>query len=254
MDTDVEMVEKPIVANGDNHSSSGASFDDEEVVTASSTAASFKSNILNKSRSNSTKSNASVKSNGGKVVAEPIVAAESKPEDEAKLVEEAEKSKNQGNASYKEGNYREAIEYYNKAIELCPKNAAYYGNRAAAYLMINKHKETIADAQMSTRLDPNFVKGFLREGKAHLFLGDYQSALRCFEKVKEIEPTNSSVAIDIQNSNAVKHFSEQAQDSFAKSEFRKVVFLMDRILQHSTHSTHFQVLKAECLALLGRYQ
>lgn len=29
---------------------------------------------------------------------------------------------------------------------------------------------------------------------------------------------------------------------------------MDRILQHSTESYHFKLLRAECLALLGRYQ
>ena len=29
---------------------------------------------------------------------------------------------------------------------------------------------------------------------------------------------------------------------------------MDRILQHSTDSMHFKALRAECLALLGRYQ
>jgi tetratricopeptide (TPR) repeat protein len=85
--------------------------------------------------------------------------------------------------SYKEANYREAIDFYSKAIgdllkkndcfklkfsflikdfsiftELCPKNAAYYGNRAAAFIMINKYKETIDDASTCTRLDPNFVK------------------------------------------------------------------------------------------------
>ena len=29
---------------------------------------------------------------------------------------------------------------------------------------------------------------------------------------------------------------------------------MDRILQHSSDSSHFKAVRAECLALLGRYQ
>ncbi len=137
---------------------------------------------------------------------------------------------------------------------MCPDNAAYYGNRAAAYLMISKHKETIEDSKMCTRLDQNFVKGYLREGKAHLCLGDYQSAMRCFEKVKAIEPKNCSVDVDIQNSNAVKLFVEQAQEAYEKSDYRKVVYLMDRILHHASHSIHLKILKAECLAYLNRYQ
>jgi tetratricopeptide (TPR) repeat protein len=79
-------------------------------------------------------------------------------EDEASMAEQAEKYKNEGNNSYKNANYRESIEFYSKAIDLCPKNAAYYGNRAAAYLMLNKYKETIEDAKMSTSLDDKFVK------------------------------------------------------------------------------------------------
>ena len=70
----------------------------------------------------------------------------------------AEKYKNDGNTSYSKGNYKEAIELYTKAIETCPKTAAYYGNRAAAYIMLNKYKETIEDSKMATSIDENFVK------------------------------------------------------------------------------------------------
>ena len=262
MDTDVEMVEKPVVINSDkNNNSNPSSNDDDDVIIEEN--ATFKANLLNKSRSNSAKSTKSLNNNNTNTNTNTPTDdstttlqndAEMNVVDEAKLAEEAEKHKNKGNDSYKTGNYREAIEFYNKAIELCPKSAAYYGNRSAAYLMINKYKEAIEDAKMSTRLDENFVKGYLREGKAQLCLGDYQSALRCFEKVKQVEPHNNSVNIDIQNSKAVKQFDDLAKEAFSKGDFRKVVYLMDRSLEHSTHSTQFKVLKAESLALLGRYQ
>ena len=41
------------------------------------------------------------------------------------------------------------------------------------------------------------LKGYLREGKGQLCLGDFQSALRCFQKVKDLEPGNTSADIDV---------------------------------------------------------
>jgi DnaJ family protein C protein 7 len=120
--------------------------------------------------------------------------------------------------------------------------------------MLNKYKETIEDAKQSTLLDENFVKGYLREGKSQLFLGDFSSAVRCFNKVKELEPSNSSIDIDLQNAKAVEHFFTQAEQSYHDGDYRKVVYLIGRALQHSPSCTRFSVLKAECLALLGRYQ
>ena len=40
-------------------------------------------------------------------------------------------------------------------------------------------------------------QGYIREGKSYLCLGDYSSALRTFQKVKELEPTNTAIEIDV---------------------------------------------------------
>ena len=42
--------------------------------------------------------------------------------------------------------------------DLCPSCAAYYGNRAATYIMLNRYRDALEDARQSTRLDSNFVK------------------------------------------------------------------------------------------------
>lgn len=70
----------------------------------------------------------------------------------------AEQFKNEGNTFYKGTEYRKSIDLYTKAIELCPDTASYYGNRAAAYMMIQKYKLAIEDSKTATSIDPNFVK------------------------------------------------------------------------------------------------
>jgi hypothetical protein len=41
---------------------------------------------------------------------------------------------------------------------MCPKNASYYGNRAATLMMLGKFREALGDAQQSVRLDDSFVR------------------------------------------------------------------------------------------------
>ena len=42
--------------------------------------------------------------------------------------------------------------------DLCPTCAAYYGNRSACYMMMDKYTEALEDARMSLKLDSQFVK------------------------------------------------------------------------------------------------
>lgn len=42
--------------------------------------------------------------------------------------------------------------------DLCPNCAAYYGNRSATYIMLQKFKDGLADAQYALQLDTGFVK------------------------------------------------------------------------------------------------
>ena len=71
----------------------------------------------------------------------------------------AENQKEEGNQLYKAKKYQEAIAKYSCAIELCPENPAYYGNRAACQMMLYQYNKALEDAKTSVQLDTNFVKG-----------------------------------------------------------------------------------------------
>lgn len=241
LETDVNMVEQ----NGNHESKEEVLIEDILKSNSSSSNLSSKSN-----RQSKIKDFADAHHNGERQKSNEELLIE----DVKKTAELAEQSKNEGNTFYKGGEYRKSLELYSKAIELCPNTAAYYGNRAAAYMMIKKFKEAIEDSRAAIAIDPNFVKGFIREGKSLLALGDYKSAIRSFQKVKELDPANANIDTDIQNCKEVKQFHEAAEIAYSNKDFRKVIYLLDRALQNSHCSTQFQILKAECLVYLNRYQ
>uniref|UniRef100_A0A667ZBA5 DnaJ homolog subfamily C member 7-like n=1 Tax=Myripristis murdjan TaxID=586833 RepID=A0A667ZBA5_9TELE len=154
---------------------------------------------------------------------------------------QAEGFKEQGNAFYIKKDYSEAFNYYTKAIDACPKNASYYSNRAATLMMLCRFREALEDSQQAVRLDDCFMKGHLREGKCHLSLGNAMAAKLVFNVFQH------------KNAAAVQEYERMAEFGFEKRDFRKVVYCMDRALALASACHRFKILKAECLALLGRY-
>lgn len=47
---------------------------------------------------------------------------------------------------------------YSEAIRLLPSCAAYYGNRSATYMMLNKFTDALEDAKQATTIDKEFTK------------------------------------------------------------------------------------------------
>uniref|UniRef100_A0AAX7U843 J domain-containing protein n=1 Tax=Astatotilapia calliptera TaxID=8154 RepID=A0AAX7U843_ASTCA len=136
---------------------------------------------------------------------------------------------------------------------MCPKNASYYGNRAATLMMLCRYRDALEDCQQAVRLDNTFIKGHLREGKCHLLLGNAMAASRCFQRVLELESDNSQAQQEVKNAESILEYERMAEIGFEKRDFRMVVFCMDRALDSASACHKFKILKAECLALLGRY-
>lgn len=74
--------------------------------------------------------------------------------------------KDEGNEWYKKRDYRAAIDAYTQAIALEPAEAAYYGNRAAAAMMLLQYEQAAVDCEHAIQLTPDNPKLYFRKGKA----------------------------------------------------------------------------------------
>lgn len=78
-----------------------------------------------------------------------------------------------------------------------PNNASYYGNRAAALMMLDKYSSALEDAVRSTQHDENFVKGYLRAAKCHLMLGNPSLSVDFYNKVLTLQPKNTQAVQEV---------------------------------------------------------
>ena len=65
----------------------------------------------------------------------------------------AEAFKVKGNESYKEGEYQDAVRFYSQAIAAVPGEGSYYGNRAAAWVMLKEFKKAAEDCTEGLKLE-----------------------------------------------------------------------------------------------------
>jgi len=109
----------------------------------------------------------------------------------------ADQKKEEGNQLYLAKNYREALQRYNEAISLCPGCPAFYGNRAACHMMLGQFVQALEDARTSVKLDPSFVKGYVRVAKCCVALGEIHAARQAINTAISVNKEDQ-IAFDLE--------------------------------------------------------
>jgi len=94
----------------------------------------------------------------------------------------------------KQKKYREAIPYYEKAIELAPQNPQYLRNKAIAYDWLREAKDASEAYQLAAQYETNPVqkaKDLNYAGVQFHDLQQYKKAIECYEKAIALEPENA---------------------------------------------------------------
>eukprot|EP00887_Chlorella_sp_A99_P007627 scaffold20.g7627.t1 len=101
----------------------------------------------------------------------------------------AKACKAEGNAAFKAGKYDVAVRHYSAAIQLHPRAAVYYANRAMALLKLGRYSDAEADCDAALGLELS-VKSLLRRGSARLAQGNAAGAHADFRHALALEPNN----------------------------------------------------------------
>lgn len=97
-----------------------------------------------------------------------------------------------GNAAFAKKDFKEAIEYFTKAIEVAPKSTAHvlYSNRSGSYASLKEYQKALSDAEECVKLNTDWAKGWNRKGAALFGLGDLVGAYDAYETALKKDPSN----------------------------------------------------------------
>ncbi|KAL2915985.1 Palmitoyl-protein thioesterase 1 [Polyrhizophydium stewartii] len=137
--------------------------------------------------------------------------------DRAKAEEASEPSvvsiKNEANKLFAAKHFEEAIEKYTLAISYNPKIAAYYANRAFAYIKQELYAAAIADATDAINIDPTYVKGYYRRAVGNMALGKLKEAIKDLRAVCKASPQDRDARTKL----------SQCEKELKRIEFEKAI-------------------------------
>jgi len=100
-----------------------------------------------------------------------------------------------GNAEFRKGRHREALDCYNQAIAGDEQRYKAFSNRSACLLALGDPEQAATDARAVVGMQPTWAKGHYRLGRALLAMGDLYAETACaaFSRGTELEPSNAEM-------------------------------------------------------------
>jgi len=96
-----------------------------------------------------------------------------------------------GVAKWRLNQTKEAVDDFNKSIQLSPENAAVYNNRGNALMDLGHPDEAVKDFDRAVALSPNYGAAYNNRGNARVALGQYALAFQDFRKAVELMPQSA---------------------------------------------------------------
>lgn len=156
---------------------------------------------------------------------------------------EAGKLYNQGNVLMKEGNFKAAIELYDKALAKDQDYRIYY-QKAIAQKKTNNVQESVVTLQKAIELNPKFDIGYNALGGSHFTLNNMEEAIKNFSKVIEI--SNNKKLKDQVNEYIARSYAKLGNSALSDGN-------TDKAIEHFTKSIGYHNLDAAYLALSKAY-
>lgn len=96
------------------------------------------------------------------------------------------------------GKPAKAVKWLNKAIEIDPKNADAYYNRALAFQRLGDNETAaIADYSMAIRLRPTDVEAYMNRAVSHMSLEDFGLAISDLHRALSIQPDHGLSLVNL---------------------------------------------------------
>ena len=96
-----------------------------------------------------------------------------------------------GVAKWRMNQTKEAIDDFNKSIQLSPENSAVYNNRGNVLMDLGHPEEAVKDFDRAIALSPNYGAAYNNRGNTRVALGQHNLAFQDFRKAVELMPQSA---------------------------------------------------------------
>lgn len=153
-------------------------------------------------------------------------------EDEDIILNEINTRKEFANIMLKSGEYDEAIKIYSMLLKKASNNYIILSNRSVAYFKLEQYKQAMDDCIKTTRLSPDWAKGWGRLGATLYKLKKTEKALVAYEKALSLEKDIDKQSI---YKNMINHINkcDDNMDNMLESMFDSIISnpsIMDKII------------------------
>jgi DnaJ family protein C protein 7 len=129
-----------------------------------------------------------------------------------------------------------------------------YGNRAAAYLMMENYSAALEDALTSIRLDEAYVKGYLRAGKCYINTGNFVKAKEILAQGFLRDKRNRALKAEELRLSRIEGLIKDVKDHIDNRKFRDALSLLGHPDFNGCEFPAFLVLQAKCMLGMKEYE
>ncbi|XP_044023469.1 stress-induced-phosphoprotein 1 [Siniperca chuatsi] len=102
-----------------------------------------------------------------------------------------------GNRLAASGQYEVAVKCFTDAIKYNPKEFKLFGNRSLCYERMQQYENALRDADVALSMEPNWIKGLFRKGKALCGLKRYYEASLIYKEVLKLESSSAEATQEL---------------------------------------------------------
>uniref|UniRef100_A0A7S2T1G4 Tetratricopeptide repeat domain-containing protein n=2 Tax=Chloropicon primus TaxID=1764295 RepID=A0A7S2T1G4_9CHLO len=179
--------------------------------------------------------------------------------------------KERGNSFYVRHQFRQAIEWYTKALDANPVAYDVWTNRASTYAALRMWEEGLADAREAVRINPNWVKGHWRAGVCLVNMNQHKEAKEAFECGLRMSPHSEQIKQELRAveehlktlPTSAEEAKRQGNAHFKEGNFEKAIklykesislLLQDSSKEEQSMRAALLINTAECYRQVGEYE
>ena len=139
--------------------------------------------------------------------------------------------KEKGNALFKQNKYEEAINYYERAININSSIEVLYSNKGTCEKCLKKYKEAIRDYKKALEINPKNTKNLNRLASVYIIVGNLGEAKMTQQKALNFEPNNSAYKEQMGTIEKIIEDEQKMKEKINENKFDEAEEICKKLLE-----------------------